>query len=157
MLGSLEHQSSEYRQTYVRIIVLVNSTSPLLTSCPDILDSFCQLCLIPQLSHCDFSVNSDEPFVSLAVTLPNLPPQWQLDWNKKKIIHPYIGTLLKNQAPFLFPWLFFYVYIKSPNPKKTKIRPHITGPEPHQHKTTTSKIKPKTTWGHNKKNNPGKI
>ena len=50
------------------------------------------------------------------------------------------GTVL--HAPF-FPGLFFYVYIKNPNPKSSR-RPHTTGPKPNQLKTPTPKTQSKT-------------
>lgn len=41
-------------------------------------------------------------------------------------------------APFLVPRLFFFVYIKSPSPKRTRM-PHTTDPTSQQLKTPTFK------------------
>ena len=58
------------------------------------------------------------------------------------ILHATACTMLR-MAPFLFPGLFFYVYVKSPNPKKPR-RLNTTSPKPHQLKTPTPKSQFKT-------------
>ena len=47
-------------------------------------------------------------------------------------------------AKFVFPGLFFYVNIESPNPKKTSW-PHNMEPKPYQLKTQTPKCQSLTT------------
>ena len=54
----------------------------------------------------------------------------------------YGPSFNRPDKKFFFPWLFFYVQIESPNPKKT-CKPHNTGPEPHQQTHQPQKPNPR--------------
>ena len=54
----------------------------------------------------------------------------------ESIFYYYLEVL--TDAPFSFPGLFWYVYIKRPNLKKTR-KPHTQGLKPYQIKMQTSK------------------